>query len=247
MRFDAWTRLIHPDDYCQTMKAISDHLKGKTAQYEAEYRLLTKSGKWKWMLDRGKVVSRDENGRPLRAAGTCIDITERKLAENALRLSEEKFSKVFHQSPIMMTLSTVGDEGVFIDANEALFNGMGYSPEEIIDRPVDEISFFRDPETKYDIQNSFLDNGKLEGIEIDYRTKSGEIRRGLLWSHPLHLNGSPCRITSLIDITEQRRIEQEMARLSDLNLIGTMASIGHEIRNPMTSVRGFTIVQGKIS
>lgn len=240
MRFDAWTRLIHPDDYCQTMKAISDHLKGKTAQYEAEYRLLTKSGKWKWMLDRGKVVSRDENGRPLRAAGTCIDITERKLAENALRLSEEKFSKVFHQSPIMMTLSTVGDEGVFIDANEALFNGMGYSPEEIIDRPVDEISFFRDPETKYDIQNSFLDNGKLEGIEIDYRTKSGEIRRGLLWSHPLHLNGSPCRITSLIDITEQRRIEQEMARLSDLNLIGTMAaSIGHEIRNPMTSVRGF--------
>jgi PAS domain S-box-containing protein len=239
-RFDTWKSLIHPDDQPQTMKSFFDHMQGKTPQFEAEYRLLTKSGKWKWMLDRGKVVYRSEDGRPLRVAGTCIDITERKLAENALRLSEEKFSRVFHESPIMMTLSTVGDERVFIDANKAWFNGMGYSPQEIIDRPVDEINFFKDPETSSEIQNVLLEQGKLEGVEIDYRIKSGDIRRGLLWSHPLHLNGSPCRITSLIDITEQRRIEQEMARLSDLNLIGTMAArIGHEIRNPMTSVRGF--------
>lgn len=238
-RFKTWKSLIHPDDYSRTMSSILGHLAGKSPHFEAEYRLLTKAGEWKWILDRGKVVSRSEAGQPLRAAGTCIDITERKIAENTLRLSEEKFSKVFHGSPIMMTLSTLC-QGIFIDANEALLTGMGYSREEVIDRPVSEINFFRDLETKYDMERLLLDEGKLEGLEVDFRTKSGEIRRGLLWCHLLHLNGKLCRITSLIDITEQRRIEQEVARLSELNLIGTMAaSIGHEIRNPMTSVRGF--------
>jgi PAS domain S-box-containing protein len=169
-----------------------------------------------------------------------VDITDHIRAENALRQSEEKFSKVFQGSPIMMTLSSL-EEGIFINANEAFYTGMGYTCDEIIGKPITgEINFFADTEKCRDLEKMLLRRGKLESVEIDFRTKTGEIRHGILWSQLLYLNEKLCRITSLIDITEQKRIEQEMARLSDLNLIGEMAaSIGHEIRNPMTSVRGF--------
>lgn len=234
-----WKNLIHPCDFPEAKNSLFAHLRGKTPKFESELRLLTKSGEWKWILERGKVVVRDEQGKALRFAGISIDITARKQAENTLRISEEKFSKVFHESPIMMTLSSI-HEGIFIDANEAIFAGMGYNRYEIIGRPISEINLFADTAQKQKLDSLIKKKRKLESFEVDFRTKSGNIRRGLLWSNLLYLNEKLCRITTLIDITEQKRIEQEMARLSNLNLIGEIAaSIGHEIRNPMTSVRGF--------
>ncbi len=80
-----WERLIHPDDQHAVMQALDDHLEGRTPQYETEHRLLTQSGEWKWISDRGKVVTRDEYGRPLRMTGMHTDITERKRAEEEAR------------------------------------------------------------------------------------------------------------------------------------------------------------------
>jgi len=80
-----WERLIHPDDQPTVMQALDDHLEGRTPQYETEHRLLTQSGDWKWVSDRGKVVMRDEHGRPLRMTGMHTDIAERKQAEEEAR------------------------------------------------------------------------------------------------------------------------------------------------------------------
>jgi len=80
-----WEKLLHPDDFQITMKKLNEHLDGRIPKYEAEYRLLTKSGEWKWVLERGSVVERDVQGKPLRAAGTMSDITERKQAEAEIR------------------------------------------------------------------------------------------------------------------------------------------------------------------
>lgn len=85
-----WDARTHPDDKERLLLAWETHLGGKTPFYECEYRLQTKSGEWKWILDRGKVVQRDEQGRPLRLAGTHLDITERKQAEEALRAQNEQ-------------------------------------------------------------------------------------------------------------------------------------------------------------
>jgi PAS domain S-box-containing protein len=79
-----WERLMHPEDRPQVMAALTKHLEGLSPLYSTEHRLRTKQGDWRWVLDRGKVVARDENGRPLRAAGTHTDITDRKRAEQAL-------------------------------------------------------------------------------------------------------------------------------------------------------------------
>jgi len=79
-----WESHVHPDDMTQIQQVLNDHLNGKTALYETEHRLLTKSGGWIWVLDKGKVIERDPNGHPLRATGTHLDITEKKRAEEAL-------------------------------------------------------------------------------------------------------------------------------------------------------------------
>ena len=80
-----WERLVHPDDLADTMHAVKEHLDGKTPAYISEHRLLCKNGSYKWILDRGLVVSRDEQGKPLRAIGTHADITERKQMEEIIR------------------------------------------------------------------------------------------------------------------------------------------------------------------
>lgn len=90
---NSWEKLLHPDDKPLVMKMLTAHLDGKSPFYETEHRLRTKSGEWKWILDKGKVTKRDEKGRPLRAVGTHLDVTERKrmvdlsLAQRDLALS----------------------------------------------------------------------------------------------------------------------------------------------------------------
>ena len=84
-----WEARLHPDDREAVHLALKKHLSGETPAYASEYRLLCKDGIWKWILARGKVMSRNAAGKPLRFVGTHTDITERKHAEEALRASEE--------------------------------------------------------------------------------------------------------------------------------------------------------------
>jgi PAS domain S-box-containing protein len=79
-----WEDRIHPQDAERVRLAVQAHLEGRTPYYTTEHRVRTKSGEWKWILDRGKVVERDEGGRPLREAGIHLDVTERKRAEEQL-------------------------------------------------------------------------------------------------------------------------------------------------------------------
>ncbi len=77
----SWKDLIHPDDLPLVNRIAKDHEEGRIPFFKVEHRLKTKTGEWKWILNWGKVVERDENGRPLRATGTHLDITERKREE----------------------------------------------------------------------------------------------------------------------------------------------------------------------
>ncbi|MFO8078626.1 MAG: PAS domain S-box protein [Thermoplasmatota archaeon] len=79
-----WGHLIHPNDLSKTKQSLNDHLEGKTPSYEAEFRMKHKSGRWIWILDKGKVIERDDQGIPLRACGTHMDITKRKQAEKKM-------------------------------------------------------------------------------------------------------------------------------------------------------------------
>ncbi|MCO6431588.1 MAG: PAS domain-containing protein [Deltaproteobacteria bacterium] len=78
---ESWKRLVHPDDIAKTFEVLERHFQGLEPMYEVENRLRTKSGEWRWNLDRGKVIERDRSGKPLRMIGFDIDITSRKQAE----------------------------------------------------------------------------------------------------------------------------------------------------------------------
>ncbi len=76
-----WEKLVHPEDRERALILMQQHLDGLTEAYECEHRLRRKDGGWCWVLSRGKVVSRDRDGRPLRIVGTHIDTTKRREAE----------------------------------------------------------------------------------------------------------------------------------------------------------------------
>jgi rsbT co-antagonist protein RsbR len=78
---DTWVSNIHPDDLPDVQRVLNDYLEGRIHTYEIEHRIRHKSGEWRWMLSRGKVTLRDEDGKPLRMTGVISDLTERKQAE----------------------------------------------------------------------------------------------------------------------------------------------------------------------
>jgi PAS domain S-box-containing protein len=82
---EAWLSRLHPEDRDAVLEAEGRHHNGTTSEFEAEYRLRCKDGSYRWVLDRGRVLTRSAEGRPLREVGTLTDINERKLAERELR------------------------------------------------------------------------------------------------------------------------------------------------------------------
>ena len=82
---DTWMRLVHPDDLAQSQQKLEAHFRGETPYYDCEARMRHKDGHWIWVLDRGKLNSRTDQGAPLMMYGTHQDITERKNKEQSYR------------------------------------------------------------------------------------------------------------------------------------------------------------------
>lgn len=171
-------------------------------------------------------------------AGLQQEIAERNMAEAALGKSQESFYKAFKSSPTMMTISTI-DEGKYINVNDSFINASGYSHREVIGlTPIELNILSREDHDK--VMQLLKTNGEIHNLEMTYKTKSGELRTGLFSAEVIELNGEPHMLRLMHDITDRINFEKEIARLDRLNLIGEMAAgIGHEIRNPMTVVRGF--------
>lgn len=186
----------------------------------------------------------DVDGTPL-VLEMNVDITERKQAEDALRLSEERFKTLFHASPVLASIIDLDTE-VFLDVNETWLRVVGYEREEIIGK----CSF------NYDNNQANM-NRRLKLREASLLTDKGYIEEGVMYTKngekricifsfvKIELEGRSCLLNQIVDVTREKSMEADLARLDRLNLIGEMAaSIGHEIRNPMTAVRGFLQMLG---
>lgn len=97
---DEWSKRVHPDDLARVMTDVQAHLDGLTPIFLNEHRVRCKDGSWKWILDRGLVVSRDAQGMPLRVIGTHSDITEHHQAEAARNALQEQIRQLAFIDPL---------------------------------------------------------------------------------------------------------------------------------------------------
>ena len=166
------------------------------------------------------------------------NVTERMEAEEALRQSEERFSKAFHSSPCMMSIFSLPEYRI-VDVNQYWLNAVGFAREEVIGKPIEEIGTLPKATFQRAIQRQ-NEYDSVNNLETVFLNKKGEERYGLLSGEIITINGEPCLLAAMIDITERKQMEKEIARLDRFSLIGEMAAgIAHEIRNPMTVVRGY--------
>jgi diguanylate cyclase (GGDEF)-like protein/PAS domain S-box-containing protein len=131
-----WYNLVHPDDIARVQSRMREHLEGKSPFFESVHRMKHQSGDWRWMTSRAKAVV-DENGRLLRLLGVEVDITERKLYEDALFREKES---------AQITLRSIGDGVITTDANNQVeyVNPVaeeltGWKVDDASGRPIDEI------------------------------------------------------------------------------------------------------------
>jgi diguanylate cyclase (GGDEF)-like protein/PAS domain S-box-containing protein len=131
-----WYHLVHPDDMARVQSRMREHLEGKTPFFESVHRMKHQSGDWRWMSSRAKAVL-DANGRLLRLLGVEVDITERKLYEEALFREKES---------AQITLQSIGDGVITTDANGHVeyVNPVaeeltGWKVDDASSRPIDEI------------------------------------------------------------------------------------------------------------
>ena len=101
---------VHPEDLAAVLDRLTGHVEGRLPVYESEHRFRTKSGKWLWVQDRGKIAERDKDGRPVRVTGLIADITERKEAEEALRERIKEMNAFYHLSSLVEKPTIVLDE-----------------------------------------------------------------------------------------------------------------------------------------
>ncbi|WP_169729297.1 PAS domain-containing protein [Solimonas soli] len=132
IELDDWAARLHPDDRARVQAELDAHLRGERDHYYSEYRVRGAEGPYRWVSTRGRVVARDESGRPLRMLGTQIDIDHQKTAELALRDGDTVFRRIFEDAPIGMSLQS--PQGRWLDVNRALCDLLGYSEAELLQR-----------------------------------------------------------------------------------------------------------------
>lgn len=212
---DEWAKRVHPDDMPRVMADIQAHMDGKTSVYVNEHRVLCKDGSWKWILDRGMLISRAPDGKPLRMIGTHADITERKNAEDALFRNKEALA----MAQRIVNLGSWDWDIVTGDLtwSDEIYRIFGLHPQEFGATYEAFLSYIHqedrgkvtaavnDAVTKgvpYDIEHRVVrPNGEVRHVH-----ERGEVTRGE--------NGAPTRMLGTVhDITE-KKIAEEGLRLS---------------------------------
>ena len=177
---------------------------GKFTDFEFHSRM--KSGEIRIGLSSAEVMS--VAGKPCRII-VITDITERKKAEEALKESEEKFSKAFSSSANAIGITSMKDS-LFVEVNDSFMRFTGYSREEIIGHSTSELNLWVKPEELQKWMDSLRKEGNVFNQEFSSRMKSGEIRIGLASAEVINIGGEPCRIVVITDITERKQAEEAL-------------------------------------
>ncbi|OVZ55087.1 helix-turn-helix transcriptional regulator [Pigmentiphaga sp. NML080357] len=191
-------------------EAIRHLQEGRTIpQMEATLRL--HGGETKLVIVAGQPI---EVGEEACMLFTFMDLEPRKRAEDALRQTEERFSKAFMLAPVPMTVSSL--EGfLLMDVNEAFVETTGYDAEEILAKDAVRLKLWADEATQRRLRAKLEVSGSLRNEEVRLRTRGGEVLDCLLSAETVSIHGQPCVLTAIQDITERKRSEEELVAAID--------------------------------
>ncbi|MFA6902950.1 MAG: diguanylate cyclase [Gallionellaceae bacterium] len=205
-----WIARINPDDKAHVRACTKDHFRGRTENLSIEFRIRCQDGSWKWILARGLVVNRAADGKPLRMIGLHSDISERKHAEEELRLS----FTVFNLADEGMVVSNPQNE--IISVNPAFSLITGYAAEEVIGKNPRILSARTHSKEFYkELWSTLIETGSWSG-EVLNRKKDGEVYvEWLTIKRVLNEQGELTHHVAIFsDITARKAAEDRMRHLA---------------------------------
>ena len=205
-----WETLSHPDDLKQSDELLERHFAGALPYYNYDCRIKHKDGSWIWVNDRGRVITRTADGKPLMMYGTHTDITDRKRAEESLLESEQKFIAAFNTNPIPAAISTI-QNGRFLNVNDAFMKSFSCSSKtEIIGKTSVELGLFANPLDRQSMRKDVEETGKVSNRDLKMVTKDGRILDLLFSAEPVLISNQQCLLTSAVDITARKQVEKAL-------------------------------------
>ncbi len=218
-------------------KQILEELKKekRIANREVEFKKGDGSTFW-GELTAGLIPARDNQASYMYSV--ISDITERKIIQEKLHHTQELFSLAYNYSPQWIGITTL-EEGTYLEVNQGFCEMVDYSREEVLGRtPIDLGIWTKEIREKF--VQLIRENGEVKNYEAPFKTSKGIIKQGLISTRKISFNGQTCLISIVTDVTELRKLENEISHLDRLYLVGELAaSLAHEIRNPLAVVRGF--------
>ncbi len=172
-----------------------------------EHRTFRRDGSIFWVSVNARVV-RNRSGKILYYEGTHEDIQGRKEAEEALRQSEERFSKAFQSNPAPVAISSI-DEGRYIDANDRFLEMFGYSREDVIGRTSKELGVWIDLSVRNRLIRDLREKGYVRNAPVLRRNKSGKTLTTLWSAEVVRLGDRDVLLTLHQDITERKNAEEK--------------------------------------
>lgn len=144
--------------------------------------------------------------------------SELEEANQALHLSEERFSKAFHSNPDPLSITTI-DEGRYIEVNDAWLSYSGYERHEVIGRTVYELGIWVISDERDLLIKDIREQGSIQNLEIPFRTKSGEIRLYLVSAETIEMNQKPHLLFACKDITRLKKTELQLQEERNFNAV----------------------------
>ncbi|MEM9770163.1 MAG: EAL domain-containing protein [Cyanobacteria bacterium P01_D01_bin.73] len=156
---------IYPDDRDRVLIELQRYLDQDIPTYSCEYRLQSKDGSYKWILDRGQALW-DRDGTAIRMVGSCTDIDDRKRAEASLRSSEERFRAIIEQAAV--GISQLDRDGYYVKVNEKFCSLLGYHESEILGLNYQDLTFSEDLQQNVD-SSQRLWLGDIQSFSMEKR------------------------------------------------------------------------------